>query len=238
MWYKFFFIWLFSTPTAIVAIFSLIVAFLTYVYQRREKRKNRACNVVERYGKEILPKIRYINKTFELIDIQKYIKFFDNFSKFDSSELNDFLTKNRIEKNDFTKKLNDIDKDVLKKALSNTGCSSVIVNIHNVLVSVNDDSIGLAFFKFVLDMLNDLETLATLLRYNIAEEKLAYKLMHQSFLKNIVNWYFFIADNNHNDENRYYDSIIWLYNVWNKRNVKYAKSIQKKISRMSRIRKL
>ena len=82
-----FFLWFFSAPSTIIAIVSVIIAFSTYIYQRREKQKNRACLIVEKYSREIIPRIRYINKVLELTNVQGYLKKFDGFNKFDLSEL-------------------------------------------------------------------------------------------------------------------------------------------------------
>ena len=148
------------------------------------------------------------------------------------------MKKNNTSINEFKKKLNTIDKDILYKALSHSGCSSFILSWHNTLSSIDKDNIGDAFYKYVLDFLNDLEAIAALLRYNIAEEKLAYQLLHQSYLHNISNWYFFISDNNQINEDRYYNNIIWLYNTWKKRNINYGKKFLGRLSRIDKIKKL
>lgn len=225
--------WFFSSPTPIIAVISAVIAFAAYMYQRAEKRKKFACEIADRYATSFLPRIRYIGKVLEQIELSAITANFSNFEKFDEDELKTKLsTHPQMNCDEFEAKFDAITKSDLQEALSYSGNAKYMQAIHEALLANQQcGKIGVAFHKFVLDMLNELEGMAISLKYNIADEKIIYQALHQTYCKHMKNWYYFIAVENHSNENRYYSNIISIYMTWYKRNEKNKRSIQKFVSK-------
>ena len=138
-----------------------------------------------------------------------------------------FKTIKKIRSEDLKNKIASVNKEELEMALCYSGNPSYMIPIHTHLAENIDKDFYLVFSKFVLDMLNELEGEITALRYNIADEKLVYQSLHQTYLNHMKNWYFFIAYENTTDESQYYSNIIFLYRLWKKRNTQEKEKIQK-----------
>ena len=68
-------------------------------------------------------------------------------------------------------KFKTINRQMLIKAFLTSGCNSYICDYHKSLVNAfyqNNSQIDVAFYKFVLDFLNDIETIAIQFEYNIS----------------------------------------------------------------------
>lgn len=233
--------WFFMSPTPIITSISVCVALAAYINQRKQVRKQNAYKVAAKYAEDIIPRSRYINSILQQTGLKEYISVFIGFEKFTVTELNDFLKKVKCTSDDFKDKLNTINNQMLEIAFLHSGCSGTIVSNHNSLkeaVNCSPNNIGIAFYKFILDFLNDMESMAMLFHYNIADEKLVYQTLHQTFLKNIENWYFFISDENRIDEDRYFRNIIWLYQLWHNRKVSDAKKLDDIVHRSTLAKKL
>lgn len=222
--------WFFDTPTAIIAIVSALIAGLAYWNQRRTARKLNASKIAQKYACEIIPRIRYINQILVSIGAQKFINGFGEFSDFSISEVESQLKHVNSSPESFLSTFKKINLKTLEHAFAHSGCSPYILQHHECLVYAfkNDpNSINEAFRKFVFDLLNDLEAFAIMFRFNIAEEALVYPTLHQTFLRNMPNWYFFISYRNQIDHDRYYANIIWLYKKWNKHKLKRKKHFER-----------
>ena len=53
--------WFFISPTPIITILSLVIAFITYKYQRKWNKRQHTKELTEWYAKYALPKFRYLN---------------------------------------------------------------------------------------------------------------------------------------------------------------------------------
>ena len=215
--------WLFDSPTPIVAIISAIIAYLAYNHQRRLNKKKRALEIAKDYSERFIPRIRYINSILESIGAMQYTGEFANASEFTEQELSTFLQNKGFSIEEFKKLFEGIDYSILNKAFTYSGCNIYICGIHNNLTKIfkiNKENLNDATYKFVLDFLNDLEAVACEFYYNVAEEELVYPIMHQTYLTNMKSWYFFIANQNHLDQDRYFPYVIWLYKKWNNRKIR------------------
>ena len=73
------------------------------------------------------------------------------------------------------------------------------------------------FIHEVTRLLNNLEWFAMSCRYGLADEKMLYQSLHQTFLSHIWLLYFYICKSNFNNEDKLYTNIIWLFNLWKDR---------------------
>lgn len=234
-----FWLWCRSFPTALVALVSAIIAFLAYVYQRKEARKRTACRLAQQYADDILPRIRYIKKILELTGVKKYCDKFSGFRDFTTKELDESLRKAECTADCFLNLFETIDKEMINAAFVNSGFCSREKAFHDSMSALTDaDSKKIAFRKHILDLLNDLEAFSLQFHYNLADEKLVYQSLHQTFLDNMRYWYFFISYENRFDQDRSFLNVIWLYQVWERRKNEDEKSISKALSKRLTAKKL
>lgn len=115
------------------------------------------------------------------IGANKYINGFINFSEFTANELMDFLKSKSANADKFKKLFDKVSVDILNKAFMTSGCNDYITKIHtNLLTNSNTKglSLGVAVYSFIIDFLNDVESISAKFYYNIAEEELVYPILH------------------------------------------------------------
>lgn len=235
------FAWLFSTPASVIAFVSAVIAFFAYIHQRKGIRKQNACSIANRYAQEILPRMRYIDRILDLTGVKNVSYKFVGYKDFTEKELNELLLNAECNEEKFKNKLQSVNKEMLRSAFAYSGCNDYIFCYHQALLKVADDTpaeLGVSVYKFVIDFLNELEAIAIILHYNIAEEKLIYQSLHQTLLEHMKNWYFFISDQNRNDQDRFFSNLIWLHNTWKKRKCADEESINKILSFRAKAKKL
>lgn len=221
--------WLFASPTPIIAIASAFIAYLAYNHQRKLNKKKHALSIAERYGKEIIPRLRYISCILNIVGCSPFIAEFNNPVDFTEQELTDYLKRKDSNILKFKDHINSVKVADLNNAYLQSGSNPYISERHNYLVkagTIDETVLGDAFVKFILDLLNDLESFSSQFYYNIAEEELSYPMLHQTFLSHIKNLYYFIADKNRFDQDRYYQFIVWLYEKWSIRKAKRGKKLK------------
>lgn len=231
-----FFNWFFSTPTSFIAFISAIIALFAYIYQRRVQKKYNAYIIAQKYAKDLLPKMRIIKKIFHKIEATNYISQFTNVNRFDYSELKEIFEKNNKKIEDFKELFNKITLETWKISILESGsdfCNQAWYNMITSEINIEASIISDSFEKFVHDLLNELEAIAISLRYDIADEKLIYQSLHQTFLNYMNIFYYFISNENLFGENRYYENIIWLYKKWEKRKQEQKQKFEKRVGNMS-----
>lgn len=220
--------WFFATPMASTAIISIIIAMSVYTYQKKEKRKHNAYILAEKYAENILPRAREIGTILEAIGATNHIKNVSEFDKFDNNELKSLLNVTGFGIKNYEKLFEQIDRKIITESIIKCGGEKNSNMWYNLIEDEENKSLYFCGFqKYVINFLNELEPFCMLLRYNIAEERLIYQSLHQTFLKHMKNWYFFISKDNQIDDNRYYDNIIWLYEKWSHRKKAQKKKMHK-----------
>lgn len=177
----------------------------------------------------------------ESIGNNTYINRFSEIRHFTSNELQQNLEKADCKKEKFISNFDKIDNDALDKAFCFSGCNEYIHKSHILLkeaLSTANKFEYEIFDRFVIDFLNELETVALQINCNIAEGDTVYPILHQTFLNNMKYWYFFIAKENQFDHNRYYPNIISLYLNWNERAIKDENNYNKSSSKKNKIKKV
>lgn len=233
--------WFFNTPTPIITILSLTIAFYTYKYQRKWNKRKHTQELTEWYAKYAIPKFRYLNCILNEIGYMEVVQKFSKYEDFDSKELLENLNKASSSIEEIQNLFSKITADVLDKAYSQSGASDYIAkcnaNLKNICVIGSGIDYKM-FKKFVIDLLNEIELWALQLNYCIYDEKMIYPILHQTYLRNLKHLYFFISIENLQDYDQFYIYTIWLYNLWNKRvdseKIKLKKIFKKK-SKTSRL---
>ena len=219
--------WFFSTPTPIITVLSLAVAYGAYLYQRKWNRKQRAQQIAEWYCKIAIPKSRYINKILSISGNLAYAKKFHTLEHFTTEELKTNLEMSDGDEQMFISNFEKISEKDLDNAYADSGCSKEIYEGNCCLkeaIRNSDEKKYIIFDKYIVDFLNEMEDVALQLNCNLADEKLIYPILHQTFLKNVQRWYYFIAKENQLNHNRYYPNLIALYLLWYKRSKREAAS--------------
>lgn len=233
--------WFFSSPTPLITILSLIVALCTYKYQRKWNKRQRTKELTEWYAKYTLPKFRYINYIFKQIGFMEIVHKFSKYEDFDSKELSDNINKASSSSITIESLFSNITEDILNQAYSQSGgCEYISKWNENLryIFSINASMSYEMFKKVVIDLLNEIESKALQLNYCIYDEKMVYPILHQTYLKNLKNLYYFVSTENSQDYDQFYIYTIWLFNLWNRRvdseKVKLKQTFHKK-SKITRI---
>ncbi len=177
--------------------------------------------------------MRIFKSILEDIGVIGLLPHTEGVSRFDLAELKDLLQKDNRDVNAIKSRFMTITIDMWKKAILKTGsdfCSKEWYNMLTAEAVADPHIISISFEKFAHNLLNDLEAMATSLRYNIADEKLIYQSLHQTYINYKRIFYFFISNENTLDENRYYENIVWLYCKWESRKQTQHKKYQKRVN--------
>lgn len=219
--------WFFQNPTAMTALISILIALLAYLYQRREKKKYRAYEIAVDYANDIIPRMRIVNSIIESLGLQSIFKKLEGFTSFDNLELISLLKKQDLCINDIEARLKSIESLHFNVAQIGNCIDFQSKTNWKLISEVPEDKVfdlnAKVFKRFTIDTLNKMEAMAMLMRYNLADEKMIYQSLHQTFLSSIFICYYFIAVDNFLGDNRYFDNMIWLYWQWNHRKQKERK---------------
>lgn len=233
--------WFFNSPTPIIAIFSLIIAFYTYKYQRKWNKRQHTKELTEWYAKYALPKFRYINSILDQIGYINIVQKFSRFEDFDSKELSENLNKASSSVNEIKNLFSNINIEILEKAYSQSGGSEYIekwdTNLKRILLINSKISYDM-FNKFVIDLLNEIELKALQLNYCIYDEKMVYPILHQTYIKNLKHLYCFVSSENSQDYDQFYIYTIWLYNLWSSRVNLEKNKMKHKFQKKSKITRI
>ena len=234
--------WFFKTPTAFIAVLSLLVALFTYRYQRNWNRRLRSQEITDWYARIVLPKFRYINYILNEVGCLETTKKFSKIEDFDTKELKDNFSQASSNIDEYKEKLNKITLNILNRAFLESGCNEYIYKTHKMLIKGIDKKNGCLecsiFNKYVIDLLNELEGKALQLNYCVYDEKMLYPILHQTYVKNIEHLYVFISSENIQDYDQFYIYTIWLYNLWKKRVSSERRRLKRSVAKKSRISKM
>jgi len=245
--------------TSVVTAFSVIILYFTYRHNKRREYKQKACDLAKYYADNFINKITYIciilasNRSDELLS--NCFKPEDIY-RFDYEELKELEKKHGIKDSTIFNSINTIQPEVIFKAKIRTGKSAkenndiydfyskkleaeTAAGIQNQSkltssFAINSSALVEGFHKEIIDLLNELEWFSMNFVYKLADEKLVYTSLHQTYLSNIVYLYYFICVLN-KDKNvcdKLYKNIIKLYNKWRNRLTKDQKHLQTKLKHL------
>ena len=214
----------------LTTIVSVYCAFQAYHHQKERTRKEAACNLARVYSDEILDKCSIVKVVLDQSGILEFVK--ENFTmedikNFTQREVFDFATRNGIKFEDLRKKMNTFDHFSILNAVTCKTNSMVERNALNVAfreiadghtaVPKNEKFLKLYFADTISSLLNTLEWFSMNCRYGLADEKVLYQSLHQTFLSTVWMMYYYISMNNAANVDKYYTNIIWLFTEWKTR---------------------
>lgn len=238
---------IFDCGTMLIAAISAFCAFLAYKHQRERAAKAAACDLAQYYAHNIIEKYSFIFDVYSSSGYTEMVKRAFPIGKikvFTHQETVDFLMDSEIDISDILGKLTSISEESilthkLRYAKSSADRAQYIQeyshpeNAKDTLPHfpplLKED-----FYASVNSLLNDLEWFSMQCRYGVADEKLLYQSIHQTFLAEVQLLYLSISLHNENSEDKFYTNIIWLFDVWKKRLAKYRRKNQKAQARAAR----
>lgn len=230
-----------TTITIIFLLLEYMFTRRTYRYNCEWQEKNKAAELAALYKNEILDYNFFISLLFQRLGIIGLLKntYSSELKLFTKSELEDMLSKEDIEL--IHEKLMDP-----KNYSYYLECQSFIpakselrylIPEEHILKQVENDSkqadrmkryiMNRQYMKVVDHLLNSLEYFAMYFNTGVADERVVYQSLHQTYLKVVRAMYFEIARRNDNPKDMYYTNIINLYVKWSERDKKMKEKIQK-----------
>ncbi len=214
----------------ITTIVSVYCAFKAYHHQKERTRKEAACELARVYSDEILDKCSIVRIVFIQSGILEFVK--ENFQmkdikNFTNEEVLGFAMSNGIKREDLDKRMNTFDHFSILNAVTCKTNSMVERNALNAafretaddhtFVPKNERFLKLHFADTISSLLNTLEWFSMNCRYGLADEKILYQSLHQTFLSTVWMMYYYISRNNKSNVDKYYTNIIWLFTEWKAR---------------------
>lgn len=218
----------------IVTIVSVICAFRAYHHQKDRAKKDAACDLAKYYSEHIIHRYGFVNYVFTTSGLSNKIKNwfpYDTIRNLDRNELEATLDKNEVNFQSVETELMMIDPFTIYQ--SKIQYARTVEERHSlsdeyiVHIKADDGSertgiaheriLQLEFNHEVTMLLNDLEWFAMSCRYGLADEKMLYQSLHQTFLSHIWLLYFYICRQNTCNEDKLYTNLIWLFNHWKDR---------------------
>ncbi len=233
-----------SGLSLLVTILSVICAFLAYGHQRKRSKKGTACDLSKVYADSIISRYAYIRSVFQHTGLEEKIKKWfpmQNISNFNQLEMQRLLGNASLQYEDVKKEFTKLDaeKIVLSKILlyaTKSDRSSVLTMYNSFDDKVKPDVIRIDFENEISMLLNDLEWFAMNCKYRIADEKLLFQSLHQTYLSMVWLLYYYIASTNCGQpEDKYYTNVIWLFKTWKEKVDKLASKNQKKAKRVKKL---
>lgn len=171
----------------LITCLSVYYAYRAYQHQKQRAFKDTACNIAKVYVQEIIENYDDIINAFEAYGLATKIK-----NTIQYEYLHDFDQYEMM----FVLTSQNIDYFSFEKEMSQV-----------------DDKL----MKDIRMILNNLELFAMSCRYELADEKMIYKPLHDSFLSYMWLFSFYICKLNVNKGNKMFTNAIWLFNLWKER---------------------
>lgn len=223
-----------------VAFLSALCALFAYRHQRNRSKKDAACKLAAQYADDILEKYGFVGNVYYNTGLDEYVKHTINFNdifNFDNAEL-DALLKGKVEREQFDKKMADIDPEkILLCRILRSHSQADRDRISEDYVKVDEEgsptlynaSLLLKdFFQEQVELLNQLEHFSMSCRYGLSDEKILYQSLHKTFLAMVWMLYPAISSRNISEEDKTYTNVIWLFLKWRKRLVRIKAKAERK----------
>lgn len=240
---------IFDCGTMIVAAISAVCAFLAFKNQRERGAKAAACDLAQYYANNIIEKYSFIGDVYSSNGFTELVKKVFPISKiktFTRQEMVEFMAISEVDAESFLEKAMSVpDESILKHQLRYARSAEVRTQyVQEYSLQKNADGDGNVLNKTNLlqedfhaaesTLLNDLEWFSMQCRYGIADEKLLYQSLHQTFLAEVQLLYIHISFLNENSEDKFYTNTIWLFELWRNRLMKYKIKNQREKARANR----
>lgn len=239
--------------TMLSAIASAFFALKAYLLQKKRAKKDSACDLAKYYSNSVLKRSVLITNVFKHSKVHDFFRNafpIDKISDFDKEELSSFLSQKDLTEEDVKQKVRGIDPELILNVRMYASHQPTERSLlfrdftykdsqTNEVKIINEPFLREDFMQEITDLLNELEWFSMCCNYGIADEKLLYQSLHQTFISNVWMLYFFISVNNANNADKYYTNIIKLFRKWNKRVTKIkTKTLKKKQKLLERANKI
>lgn len=230
-----------TTATIVFLFLERLFSRRTYRYNCEWQEKNKAVELAALYKNEILNSNSYITYLFDRLGIIQILKhaYHSDLELFTRSELDEFLSQADIEC------IREILKNPDNYSVFLEGQSRYVLEHRGIQLlpqselekMFEKDEEKIREFKTylmqkqyydVLDhLLNSLEYFAMYFNTGVADEKVVYQSLHQTYLRLVRALYFEIALRNDSPKDMYYTNIINLYITWSRRDEKMKNKLQR-----------
>lgn len=234
-----------SAALLLLTCISVLCAFLAYRHQKNRSKKAEACNLAQYYANSIIEKYGLIITVFNSTGLTELVKTkldLKELKDFDKNELTRLLEKKNMTLDSFKAKMENISPEAIFEAMVN--CASSEADRDQKIRSYLDqgkDGKNQIINGFFLQrdfrheigfLLNELEWFSMSCRYGLADEKLLYQSLQQSYLSTVWILYYYISIQNIKNEDKYYTNVIWLFTVWYERLNKIVGKAEKEQAKL------
>ncbi len=219
----------------VISTISVFIALISYLYSKKSAKKFKSCELAKYYADYILPKTNYISNVFNLSKLGSLLK-----ELFKPEEIHDFdynemtrLLGNKYSEKEITNKIQGINPEHLLSvrlflAKNNTERNEILSSYISKVsdeasVTIDKSSLNNEFSRLITELLNELEWFSMHFTYKLADERLVYQSLHQTFISNVQVLYFYISRINKSTSEKFFTNIIQLYGTWYKCKVNQQK---------------
>lgn len=209
---------------------SVYYAFQAYRHQKERSKKEAACDLAKYYASNVIDKYADITGVFDSAGITELVRNtfqLRDIQDFDKAELVRFLSNAKMSIEDFDKKLTSIDPATILNAKVSRACSEeergrafrsyTKVGEDGKIQIINGAFLRTDFEQEISGLLNELEWFAMNCKYGLADEEVLYQSLHQTYISTVWLLYFFISQENENNEDKLYTNVSWLFLKWRDR---------------------
>ena len=229
--------------SATIALFALVVSVLTYRYNRGKLRILRAIELAKEYAvlmKDITVIVNIAQVYPEITNLITKNSLTEE-SEFTVEELNKIYTKDELDSLISFFNFETVNKNLLLQIYMHTKIDAVHIapDADHWNISINEDLLETHYSTKVTNLLNDLECFAMNFNCNVADTRIIYQSIHQSFMEVIRILYQPIARYNDSDSEKFYTNIIALYRrfiLMKESQTKRFKKIEMRYRRQKRVR--
>ena len=235
----------------ILTAVSVLCAYLAYQHQKKRAKKDAACDLAREYADTILLEDQIVLTIFSKTGLGAFIKEtfpMNKLKKFTKLEMEKLADDSDVTPEDLKKKMENIDPKILLEVMQRGEPSYqerlLMQDIFSEpepdestgnFIIKNQPELQAKFITQVLCLANKLEWFSMKCRYGLADEKLLYQSLHQTFLSMVWRLYYYISLRNIDINDKYYTNTIWLFKKWHKRLKKNKRKAALKAKRAMKI---
>ncbi len=223
----------------LITVASVICAFAAYRHQKRRAKKERACELAKDYAEKLkrFGQLTYVYDATGYSDLVKKAFSLDKMVYFSRKEMERLLKDAKISEKEIDSKIDDANPEIFL-TYGRFDLSLIddldryneqyggIVSGSGAAEYKREKELKDKFKRDATTLRNEMEHFCMCCRYGLADEKVLYQSLHQTFFSFVWSMYYEISRLNDSSEDRYFTNIIYLYGVWKKRFDKARKKAE------------
>lgn len=221
---------LFVSGGVIVAVWQYYLSRKSTKIDLELSQVQRAIDLSEYYKDNILIYLPAIKYVFDQSGATKILDTIhtESMQRFDKAELERLLTPNQIKGLQQLQKSSDFLKAVLeandiynlKMNIRGEEEEQIVAGKKKRVLKIDSTSVSIAFMSNLINrVLNNMEYFALHFRHFTADETVVYQSLHQTYIKFMPYFYYYIARANENSTDKLYTNVIWLYGSWKSKSI-------------------